>query len=144
MRGSSVPAGEGYTGKGYGLVRDCPERAYELVRTNRPVHPVRVMARMLGVSASGFYGWCDRQLSNRQRSDAALLRRIRTIHAFSHGTYGAPRIHAGLRAQGANVSRKRVARLMREAGIAGISRRRKGEHQHPSTGAIICWGSRSS
>ena len=95
------------------------------MRTNQAVHPIRVMAHVLDVSASGFYDWRDRQPSGRQRSDAALLRRIRTIHAVSHGTYGAPRVHAQLRADGVQVGRKRVARLMRGARIAGVSRRRR-------------------
>ena len=95
------------------------------MRTNQAVHSVRVMARVLGVSASGFYDWRDRQPSDRQRGNAVLLRRIRTIHAVSHGTCGAPRVHAELRAEGLQVGRKRVARLMREAGIAGVSRRRR-------------------
>lgn len=95
------------------------------MRTNQAVHPIRVIARVLGVSASGFYDWRDPRPSTRQRSDAALLRRIRTIHAVSHGTYGAPRIHAELRAEGVQVGRKRVAGLMRKAGIAGVSRRRR-------------------
>lgn len=95
------------------------------MRTNQAVHPIRVMARVLGVSVTGFYAWRDRQTSDRQRSDDALLRRIRTIHAVSHGTYGAPRVHAELRAEGIQVGRKRVARLMRQAGIAGVSRRRR-------------------
>ena len=95
------------------------------MRTNQAEYPIRVMARVLGVSASGFYDWRDRQPSGRQRNDAALLRRIRTIHTVSHGTYGAPRVHADLRAEGLQVGRKRVAKLMREAGIAGVSRRRR-------------------
>ncbi|PWJ21400.1 putative transposase [Jannaschia seohaensis] len=95
------------------------------MRTNQAVRPIRVMARVLRVSVSGFYAWRSRQPSKRQRSDAALLRRIRTIHAVSHKTYGAPRVHAELRAEGVQVGRKRVARLMREAGIAGVSRRRR-------------------
>lgn len=95
------------------------------MRTNQAEYPIRVMARVLGVSASGFYDWRDRQPSGRHRSDAALLRRIRAVHAVSHGTYGAPRVHAELRAEGVQVVRKRVARLMREAGIAGVSRRRR-------------------
>ena len=95
------------------------------MRTNQAVHPIRIMARALGVSASGFYDWRDRRPSDRQRSDKALLRRIRTIHAVSYGTYGAPRVHAELRAEGIQVGCKRVARLMREAGIAGVSRRRR-------------------
>ena len=88
------------------------------MRTNQAVHSIRVMARVLGVSASGFYDWRDRRPSDRHRSDGVLLRRIRTIHAVSHGTYGAPRVHAELRAEGVQVGRKRVARLMCEAGQA--------------------------
>ena len=57
-------------------------------------------------------------------ADADLMRHIRTIHAGSHGTYGAPRVHAELKADGLSVGRKRIARLMRAAGIAGVSRRR--------------------
>jgi putative transposase len=71
------------------------------------------------------HAWRDRPPSDRRRGDAALLRRIRTIHAVSHGTYGAPRIQAKLRAEGVSVGCKRIARLMREAGIAGVSRRRR-------------------
>jgi putative transposase len=95
------------------------------MRTNQAVHPIRTMARVLGVSASGFYAWRDRPPSDRHRGDAALLRRVRTIHAVSHGTYGVPRIHAELRAMGVHVGRKRIARLMCEARIAGVSRRRR-------------------
>lgn len=82
------------------------------------------MCRLLGVSPAGYYAWRDRPPSARSRSDAALLQRIRTIHASSYGTYGAPRIHAELRAEGHAVGCKRVARLMRAAGLAGVSRRR--------------------
>ena len=57
-------------------------------------------------------------------ADDALLRRLRTIHAVSRGTYGAPRVHAELRAEGRAVGKKRIARLMRAAGIVGVSRRR--------------------
>ena len=83
------------------------------------------MARVLGVSTPGFHDWRDRAPSERRREDERLLRRTRTIHAVSHGTYGAPRVHAELRAEGVQVGRKRVARLTREAGIAGVSRRRR-------------------
>jgi transposase InsO family protein len=82
------------------------------------------MARLLEVSASGFYAWLGRGPSKRARSDADLLARIRAIHARSHGTYGMPRIHAELTTQGVHVGRKRVARLMRIAGLCGVSRRR--------------------
>ena len=82
------------------------------------------MARVLGVSASGYYAWRRRPASVHDQADDALLRRIRTIHAASRGTYGAPRVHAELRAQGMAISCKRVARLMREADLRGVSRRR--------------------
>ena len=59
-------------------------------------------------------------------ADAALLKRVRTIHASSRETYGAPRVHAELRAGGERHGRKRIARLMREAGLVGASRRRGG------------------
>ena len=55
----------------------------------------------------------------------ALTRRIRTIHASSRGTYGAPRVHAELKAEGTAVGKKRVARLMRAALLVGVSRRRR-------------------
>jgi putative transposase len=86
--------------------------------------PIATMARVLGVSPSGYYAWRSRPTSAHATADAALLRRIRTIHAASHGTYGAPRVHAELQAEGTAVARKRVARLMRGAGLRGVSRRR--------------------
>jgi putative transposase len=89
------------------------------------MYPIAMMCRLLGVSTSGYYAWRDRQPSRRDVEDTALLHRIREIHAASYGTYGAPRVHAELRDQGIHVGRKRIARLMRRAGIAGISRRRR-------------------
>lgn len=91
---------------------------------HQAVFPIRVMARVLKVSASGYYAWRSRPASARATADVDLTRRIRTIHAASRATYGAPRVHAELRADGIRVGRKRVARLMREASIAGVSRRR--------------------
>jgi putative transposase len=82
------------------------------------------MARLLRVSTSGYYAWLAREPSKRSCSDAQLLERIRTLHASSRGTYGAPRIHAQLAREGVHVGRKRVARLMRMAGLHGASRRR--------------------
>jgi putative transposase len=91
---------------------------------NQAVFPIAVMARVLGVSIAGYYAWRRRAPSARTEADAALLKRIRTVHAVARGTYGAPRIHAELQADGEAVGRKRVARLMRAAGVAGVSRRR--------------------
>src|ERR1700756_3887677 len=81
------------------------------------------MARLLGVSTSGYYAWLVREPSKQACSDAQLLSHIRTLHASSRGTYGAPRIHIQLGREGVHVGRKRVARLMRLAGLCGASRR---------------------
>jgi putative transposase len=85
---------------------------------------IRAMCRVLEVSASGYYAWRRRMVSVRSWEDEALRQRIGVIHAHSRRTYGSPRIHAELKEQGTRVGRKRVARLMREAGLAGVSRRR--------------------
>lgn len=88
------------------------------------MYHVATMCRVLGVSPSGYYAWRNRPASARARADAALSARLRALHARSRGTYGAPRLQAELAAQGARVSRKRVARLMRAAGLVGVSRRK--------------------
>lgn len=93
---------------------------------NQADFPIATMARVLGVSKAGYYAWVGRQPSARRLADADLLKRIRTIHLGSRETYGAPRIHADLREQGAQHTRKRIARLMREAGLVGASHRRGG------------------
>ena len=67
---------------------------------NQANFPIAVMARVLGVSEAGYYAWRQRPLSAHAVADAALLKRVRTIHASSRETYGAPRIHAELRAGG--------------------------------------------
>jgi putative transposase len=84
---------------------------------------VATVCRVLDVSASGYYAWQSRPRSARAQTDAALTELITTIHTGSRGTYGAPRIHAELTARGTRVGRKRVARLMQAAGLAGVSRR---------------------
>ena len=93
---------------------------------NQATFPTAVMARVLGVSESGFHAWRQRPTSAHAAADVALLKRVRTVHASSRETYGAPRVHAELRAGGEKHGRKRIARLMREAGLMGASRRRGG------------------
>jgi putative transposase len=95
------------------------------MKAHQARHDVRAMSRVLGVSASGFYAWCQRGPSARARRDATLLDHIRTSHAASRGTYGAPRILRDLWEGGERVGQKRVARLMRHAGLEGVSRRRR-------------------
>ncbi len=86
--------------------------------------PTKTMSRILGVSRSGYYAWRDRSPSARSIADAALTDRIKAIHADSRATYGAPRIHAELVDEGVQVGRKRIERLMKATGIAGVSRRK--------------------
>ena len=93
---------------------------------NQACFPVATMARVLGLSKAGYYAWLHRPPSAHAVADAALMKRVRTVHASSRHTYGAPRVHAELRAQGEQHGRKRIARLMREAGLVGASRRRGG------------------
>jgi putative transposase len=93
---------------------------------NQAEFPIATMARVLGVSESGYHAWRGRVPSARAVEDKMLLKRVRTVHATSRETYGSPRIHAELRATGSRHGRKRIARLMRGAGLTGASRRRKG------------------
>ena len=94
------------------------------MKANRANYPIATQCRVLGVSPSGYYAWLSRPRSARCVIDEALLERIRAIHRESRGTYGAPRIHAELVDEGWRIGRKRVARLMREAGLFGVSRRK--------------------
>jgi putative transposase len=94
------------------------------VSDHQAEYPIATMCRLLGVSSSGYYAWAKRQPSRRAQSDATLTAEIHAAHAASRGTYGAPRIHAELAANGTRVGRKRVARLMWQAGLAGVSRRK--------------------
>jgi len=82
------------------------------------------MCRLLGVKPSGYYAWRTRGPSARQLADEVLLAHVRVAHVASHETYGAPRVQRELQAQGIPTSRKRVARLMRTAGLAARPRRR--------------------
>ncbi len=91
---------------------------------HQAVFPIKTMAHVFKVSASGYYAWRGRPASSRAMADLDLTRRIRTIHAASHGTYGAPRIHAEFKVEGVAIGKKRVARLMQAAGLVGASRRR--------------------
>ena len=99
---------------------------FRLIDAKKAQHPVSLLCSVLGVSRAGYYAWKHRPASARQRRDDELLSEIRAIHAESKGTYGWPRIHAELRHRGVRTSRKRVARLMRQARLSGMVRRRKG------------------
>ncbi len=87
---------------------------------------VRLMCRAFGVSRSGYYAWCVQDgLTEQSRADAALTEQIRCIFEQSGQTYGSPRIYQELKAQGVRCSRRRVARLMRHAGLNATAARRQ-------------------
>ena len=97
---------------------------FRFIREHSARHRVRTLCRVLGVSPSGFYAWLRRPESQRRREDRRLLHQIRVIHRQSRRSYGSPRIHAELRAQGVRCGRNRVARLMCEEGVRAKAPRR--------------------
>jgi putative transposase len=98
---------------------------FRFIDVEKASYPVSVLCKVLKVSRSGYYDWKDRPPSRRGREDIALTSKIREIHERSRKTYGSPRVHAELRAVGVRCGRKRVARLMRKAGLKGCPRGRK-------------------
>jgi putative transposase len=101
--------------------------AYRIVAAEEARTPVSVACQLLGVSRSGYYAWAAGAPSDRELSEAWLIERIREIWEANRRVYGSPRIHAELRmAHGIKVSRKRVERLMRQAGISGLVERKRG------------------
>jgi putative transposase len=94
-----------------------------VIEREKANHSVALLCRVLGVSTSGYYARRSGAPSARAQQDAALSEQIVRIHAASRQTYGALRVHAELRAAGTRCGKKRVARLMRAAGIRGCHRR---------------------
>jgi putative transposase len=100
---------------------------YRIVLAEKARTPVSVACELLGVSTSGFYAWASRAPSDRALSDAWLIERIKTVHGENRGVYGSRRVAAELRlGEGVAVSRKRVQRLMRAAGLSGLVARKRG------------------
>jgi putative transposase len=92
---------------------------------NQARHPIARMCRVLGVSKSGYYCWLSRPPSLRALDDEVMTEKIVSIHAQSRQTYGYRRIRDELDdAHGEHVSKHRVARLMKIAGIEGVTRRK--------------------
>ncbi len=103
-------------------------RIFRFIAATKAEHSIQIMCRVLEVSRSGFHAWARREPSARAVADAALSGRIAEIHADSLRTYGSPRVHAELRLEdGVRIGRKRVERLMRNAGLAGQLKRRRGK-----------------
>ena len=93
------------------------------MKAHQAEYPIATQCRVLGVSTSGYYAWLKRAPSDRWKANAELLEQIKKSHEESDGTYGAPRIHADLpKRMGASLNR--VARVMCDAGIQGVTRRK--------------------
>ena len=107
------------------------------MRDHRRRYPVGLTCRLLGVSRAGFYAWLKRPVPAGRRRRGELSARVRAAHADSRGTYGSPRVHAALRAEGVKVCENTVARLMREEGVRSKVARRfrasttDSSHPHP-------------
>jgi putative transposase len=97
---------------------------YAFIEAHRPLWRLRTMCRLLRVSKSGYFAWRDGREPPRRSSDRSLSVQIATVYHQYRQVYGSPRIHRQLRAEGILVGRKRVERLMREAGIRVLPRRR--------------------
>ena len=97
---------------------------FRCIEDHRDAWPVRVLCAALEVSASGYYAWRGRPESARAAVNRGLLADVRRIHEQHRRRYGAPRIHAALRAEGRSVSRGRIERLMRRHGIRAETHRR--------------------
>lgn len=100
-------------------------KCFRFIRAEKANHRISLLCRVLAVSRSGYYAWERRPEPPRRRDDRRLLREIRRIHLQRRSAYGSPRVHAQLRREGVSVARKRVERLMREAGLRGAGRRRR-------------------
>lgn len=115
---------------------------YACIQQHRGEFEVLLMCRVLQVARSGFYAWCQRERSARERTDERLRREVRAVHQMSRGRYGSPRIHAELQERGERVSRKRVARLMRQEGLRGKKGRRfkvttNSNHAYPAAPNVL-------
>ncbi len=108
--------------------------SFRLIEAEKAEHRVSRLCSVLGVTRAGYYAWRRRLPSARRRRDRELEQLIRAAFHDSHETYGAPRMYMELRELGVRVGRKRVARLMREAGLQGVSRRGKRRRARPVSG----------
>jgi transposase InsO family protein len=108
---------------------------FGFIAAEKAGYPVRLLCRCLGVTRSGYYAWTQRRPSTRALRDVQLIHRLRLVHAIHRRAYGRPRLHRALRDQGVRISPKRVARLMREAGLTALGRR----HFRVTTDSAHAW-----
>ena len=112
---------------------------FRFIAAKKAEHSIKTMCRVLGVSRSGYHAWAGRPRSARALEDERLTERIREIHRRNRTVYGSPRIHAELAlGDGVRVGRKRVERLMRQAGISGMVARKRGRTTIRVPGVRVC------
>lgn len=109
---------------------------YQFIQAHQDEFPVQRMCSVLGVSPSGYYAWQTRPVSRRVEANQKLMPEIRAIHIRSRKTYGSPRVHADLKADGFRVGKNRVARLMRAENLQGRRKKKQprttdSQHSHP-------------
>jgi transposase InsO family protein len=111
---------------------------YAFIEAEKTTHNVALLCRLLKVARSSFYAWLagEKARRARQAADDVLAHEITVLHLASRGSYGVPRIHAGLRRLGHRVNRKRIERVMRERGISGVTRRRRKGLTRPAKRAV--------
>jgi len=95
---------------------------FRFIDAEKALYSISLLCRVLGVSRSGYHAWSRRPPSSRSVEDSSLIVRIREVHESSRRTYGYPRVHAELNSLGIECGTRKVARLMREAGIRGCMR----------------------
>lgn len=110
---------------------------YQFIAEHRHAYPITIMCRVLEVSVSGYYAWCQRTPSQHCREDAQLAEQVKSIFQANRSVYGSPRVHAELQAQGTHCARKRVARLMREQGLAARRPRHRTITTQSEPGALV-------
>jgi putative transposase len=106
------------------LLRQRVDVKFALIDAEKADHSIGLMCSLFGVSRAGYYAWRDRAPSKRTRDDERLRVLVREAHERSRRTYGSPRVHVELAANGIRVSRKRVIRLMQAEGLVARKRRR--------------------
>src|SRR5215469_11040148 len=111
--------------------------SYQFIAEHRQEYAITTMCRVLSVSVSGYYAWCKRVPSRHRREDAHLTERVKAAFQANRGVYGSPRVHAELQAQGISCGRKRVARLMREQGLAARRPRHRTSTTHSDPDAQV-------
>ena len=115
---------------------------FSFIAAEKASFPIATMCSTLGVTRAGYYAWCERPESNHAKRDRQLAVLVYEAHERSRKTYGSPRVHAELAANGEAVSKKRVVRIMQEAGLKARARRRykhttDSDHVHPVADNIL-------